>query len=431
MLKDLKKIDIFYNKIFNKRKKMYKLIDNIDETNLCLDTLCANTSDCIIPILQKNKDKLYNFKHIIKLLTNKNSHIINSLFNENQIENILNSNKQYVSINKKSTFFDISDYYEQIFKYEYSIYTLIEHGNKTALLILQKHNIFNPLLVDKHLVDIIYKKISLNSNNIAINILSNNLDLINWKNLLSNSNIKAIDLLINNKNKIDLEMLTYKYFNELMKNTNPKIIELIKAYPSNKIKELYTQYNSMAHLCGNENSNILIFFELHKYTQYIAWNILSKNSCDEAINILEHNMDKINWYELSSNNNPRAIKLIEQHLYNLQKQKKIIESITTMNQVQTSYYLERHYPNILYMLNNNTSIIKLAFNNKIYLENIFVSKILSFHPSGYAKKNIMYVILSKNPNIFVYDYEMMYKNMWKENGIGQGLSDFFGNPNKI
>jgi hypothetical protein len=30
-----------------------------------------------------------------------------------------------------------------------------------------------------------------------------------------------------------------------------------------------------------------------------------------------------------------------------------------------------------------------------------------------------------------YNYKKMYDNMWKENGIGHGLSEHFGHPNKL
>ena len=46
----------------------------------------------------------------------------------------------------------------------------------------------------------------------------------------------------------------------------------------------------------------------------IDWFNLSANNCDKALDLLEQNKDKIDWKMLMRyNNNPRAIKLMEEH----------------------------------------------------------------------------------------------------------------------
>jgi len=52
---------------------------------------------------------------------------------------------------------------------------------------------------------------------------------------------------------------------------------------------------------------------LEKNPEEIDWAELSSNSNPKAIELLEQNPEKIDWAELSSNSNPKAIELLEQN----------------------------------------------------------------------------------------------------------------------
>jgi len=112
---------------------------------------------------------------------------------------------------------------------------------------------------------------------------------------------------------------------------------------------------------------------LRQRPEKINFHILSSNPSDEAIQLLKENPDKINWINLSSNPAPAAIELLEQN------------------------------PDKIYQrgLMSNPAAMHL-------LERII---------DDIALDASCYMCLSKNPSIFVYDYEKMRTQMWK--------SDFF------
>ena len=45
----------------------------------------------------------------------------------------------------------------------------------------------------------------------------------------------------------------------------------------------------------------------------VDWRLLSKNSSSEALDLLEHNTDKIDWLLLAENKNPRAVGILEKN----------------------------------------------------------------------------------------------------------------------
>jgi hypothetical protein len=51
-------------------------------------------------------------------------------------------------------------------------------------------------------------------------------------------------------------------------------------------------------------------------------------------------------------------------------------------------------------------------------------------PEWNNENNISY-ITEFNKNNYIIDYYYLYNEMWKEEGIGHGLAQYFGNPNKI
>lgn len=55
------------------------------------------------------------------------------------------------------------------------------------------------------------------------------------------------------------------------------------------------------------------------------------------------------------------------------------------------------------------------------MKNILVMKSFDKQVTNTAKLNIE----------LEYDYEKLKEEMWKEKGIGQGLNEYFGRPNKL
>jgi len=99
----------------------------------------------------------------------------------------------------------------------------------------------------------------------------------------------------------------------------------------------------------------------------VDWSLLSSNK--NAINLLKQNPDKIDWNCLNSNKN--AINILKNNLDKL---------------------------NISYLINNNNVEAILLIEKN--LDKIYNHILYSF----------IWSLLSKNPAIFTYDYEMMRKN---------------------
>ena len=104
----------------------------------------------------------------------------------------------------------------------------------------------------------------------------------------------------------------------------------------------------------------------------LNWSMLSRNP--NAIHILEKNLDKVDWETLSRN--PNAIPILEK---NLDK----VDYCLCFNCI----------PNAIQILEKNLD----------------------------KCSEVSWVILSKNPNIFVYDYEAIKNTMYKEGGFVEEL----------
>jgi hypothetical protein len=115
---------------------------------------------------------------------------------------------------------------------------------------------------------------------------------------------------------------------QIILNNNPNIEPLLEMIKS--------QFNSQhwSQMAESHNPAVLAFLE--KHPEYIDWNWLSGNECDEAIRMLQNNQDKIVWWICSSNasaleilknnrdkidwwsfcknTNPKAIEIVEQML---------------------------------------------------------------------------------------------------------------------
>jgi uncharacterized cysteine cluster protein YcgN (CxxCxxCC family) len=129
-----------------------------------------------------------------------------------------------------------------------------------------------------------------NTNPFVMNLIECNIDKCNWAILSANPN--AIKIIKANQDKINwsglsLNNCAYK----LLKENEDKI--------------------DWINICFNDNPKIIkeiIAPNIHN--KPIAWNALSENICDEAIEILKANPDKIDWEFFCLNSNDKAIEII-------------------------------------------------------------------------------------------------------------------------
>ena len=159
---------------------------------------------------------------------------------------------------------------------------------------------------------LLYKEIdkSFNQDNISINSLPHDVhDKIveHYKRLLPSRYVlrdwvpkDKLDWFTLSGNSCAYEILMEYYeenrvcINNFSDNENPQIIEFIKKrieYEKGLSKEEYKKIDIY---------------------DVLDWSYISANP--NAIDILKDNVDKINWFELSSNTNPRAIELLREQI---------------------------------------------------------------------------------------------------------------------
>ena len=197
--------------------------------------------------------------------------------------------------------------------------SLSENTNSRAIELLETEIMANP-----NNPDIDWYHISRKPE--AIQILKNNFKKINWEGLSHNSSDEAIELLENNPEKISWFYLSY--------NTNPNVIGLLKKKykEENELKmndieqyKILKREKKIIHwsnLSGNpiaidllrdkiaeEKKLLKKEYDKLENIEKIKWDALSANKSTEAIELLKENPLKIDWYQLSANEN--AIELLE------------------------------------------------------------------------------------------------------------------------
>jgi hypothetical protein len=237
--------------------------------------------------------------------------------------------------------------------------------------------------LDKNPIFISWYELSNNPH--AIPILEKNIDKIDWCYLSSNEN--AISILLKYPKKIN------NYYLSL----NPNAHLIYKKYPD---KIFYANWVFLSKNCNN-----MCFLE--SYLHKIDWLYLSMN--EHAVSLLEKHLDKINWYFLSYNSN--AISLIETNFdkinwFYLSMNKNAIHILNkNMDKLHFNLYCKN--------TNANMDIISKtlkSINDEIMILNHWLS--LSGNPNAISliksnKDKINWFMLSKNPNIFEYDYFTM------------------------
>lgn len=155
-------------------------------------------------------------------------------------------------------------------------------------------------------LNINWKNLSGNSASKAIDMLRENIDKIDWEELACNSNPDAMQLFADhfdfnarNYNSIYGITLIHIYL-----SSNPNALSLLKHRP---------EIINWGSLARNPNPKAMELIEPKIYTPEFVWggwSSLSENP--NAIHLLEANPEKINWYYLSLN--PNAIHLLEENV---------------------------------------------------------------------------------------------------------------------
>ena len=209
-------------------------------------------------------------------------------------------------------------------------------------------------------------------NDIAMNILQDNLSKINWDILSENPN--AIKILNDNIDKINWYSLS----------KNPNAITILKEYPE-KIKWLQLSENPNAipilkinqikinwrKLSSNPNAIEL----LKKNKDKIDWNELSKNI--GAFDIIKSNIKKINWINISSNSNINIIQLLNNHKdkidWDIFSANPNAIEILNDNNDKINWYAFSRNPNAIELLHKNLDKVKykqLSNNPEIFIKDI-------------------------------------------------------------
>lgn len=249
----------------------------------------------------------------------------------------------------------------------------------------------------------------LNYNPNAIHILEQDTSKINLYILCDNPSLNAIYILEKYLDTFD-DIYWYDIF------ANPNAINIIEK----NIDKLFTNNAFWTPLSSNYNAMHI----LKKYPDKICIKGLCSNTHPQAIKILEKNYDKINWNILCKN--PNAIHLIERKLtepyipeidfldFRDERPYKNINWDTLCMNPNAVHILERNLDKINYdylCYNENAKAIDLLEQNQDKIN----WYILSANPSAIYlleanKDKVNYKHLSKNPAIFIYDYETMRQN---------------------
>lgn len=285
------------------------------------------------------------------------------------------------------------------------------------MFLSRRHLVNNPYYIKNVSVNNFYRNLCFNPNPIAISIIENNIDKINWDSLSSNEN--AIELLEQNIDKVVVK--------SLFLNKNKKSIDLLKKmeheldwdydinykypYISSILKEkLKTKKKLFKKISWESISRYTADFCLfEKHISAVDWSILSLNPNavhileqkqhkidwdnlsynKNAIHLLEKNPDKINWKNLSTN--PNATQLIKDN------QEKVEEAVfANLEQEAIFTNLDADIcsnPNTIHIIEKNLD--KLNVNSWAML-NHNPNAIHILEKYGYEKMN--WVNLSQNPN---------------------------------
>ncbi len=282
-----------------------------------------------------------------------------------------------------------------------------------------------------------FTRLSSNTNPLAIKILKENLDKINW--LLLSGNSSAIELINNNLDKISSLHLLSSNVNaiHIIEKNLDKIDWKELSYNKNAIHILEKNLDKVNWRILSANPNAIKILENN--LDKIDWNTLSSNK--NAIHILEQNLDKVNWDYLSGN--PNAIHLLENNLDKIcilglcanenPKAIKLLETIIEPNKHHPWFGLTR---TPWWNLCINPAAIELC---KKYPSRVIKCRLLEnpkyiyHYKYSYEYRNSSDPWdMSENPNsiylLIKFEYEIMKEN---NKDFAEELVAYVFNPNRL
>ncbi len=236
---------------------------------------------------------------------------------------------------------------------------------------------------------------------------------------------RAVEMLTNNPQLVDLL--------GLIRNPNPNIAPLLEQY--------LEQFNTFdwIEMCQSNNKAILEFME--KHTDKISWPHLSGNKHEIAIRILQNNphniyfevlsgnpsgieimkqhMDMINWEVICINPHPDAIKIIEQNLDRVLIDKNWNGIPWTMH-----YYGLSQNPNAFHILLENPRFIH--FGNLLNNTSEIALAYIEANATQINNSNIGYLI--GNPNGLMLIEKLLKQGRIRENTVMKFYYELVMNP---
>jgi len=221
-------------------------------------------------------------------------------------------------------------------------------------------------------------------------------------------NINALHFLRNNRQYIDYERLFHyelgiEFVDELIKNNELDKIDWMALSRNPAAMHILNdpKYYKYIHWCGiifNKNAVELVKNNLHMIGDYWPYIYYQPHLMD----IIEQNMDKINWYCLSENYN--AIHILEQNIekINVEKLRNNKHGFHLLLTIGHVFEDVSYHKNIVFDYFDYCEKKNIPFN---------LIKTLSLY--GYTEKHMEFLkhnnnyFLSMNPNIFEYDYKRM------------------------
>lgn len=268
-------------------RNIKKWIKNFDLYKSELSNLCRNPSAIyfIKRMIENNLDldwKNLSLNENILYIFDKNFFKIdwdNLCINEGGISIIEDYIKKYGKINL-SKLCSNKNAIHIIKKYQLKIdwKQLSKNTNIEAIELLEKNK------------DKIYWKY-LSGNKSAIKLIEKNLELVDWDMLILNENMDKLNIdLLENIDKRDL--WNSSCLNGSLMNIIEKILD-----EGEKNKYYHKIDDRWIELSCNPSINI------EKYNKNLYWYFVSRNPALSSVDIIEKNIDKINWKMLSSNRN--------------------------------------------------------------------------------------------------------------------------------
>ncbi len=293
--------------------------------------------------------------------------------------------------------------FNRFFKSDYDIKNI----KKDLRYILNDFNLISINSFNKINKDILNRFIECED---ILNLLIIALSKINWKELSRNP--IAIDLLQQNLDKVDYEefsknssashilTLDKKYNNEISINLDDSHELLLEKLDCVDIKSIkpFNRFFKSDYDIKNLKKDLKYILDDFNLTSIDPFNKISKNiinkyvECENMLNLLIIALSKINWKELSRN--PIAIDLLQQNL-----DKVDLEEFSKNSAASHILILDKNY--------DNEISINLDDSNKLFLEKIDCIDL-------YQNKSNSHILKLKNIKVIDKIIENLSKDDWKK-----------------